>query len=424
MKNNRLPQRRSWATTALAALALLGAAPLGAEELKLKIDSLRTEVGGFTDHPGASGSALAHAAISARGSHENWSYVLGARVDAHGQTGAHAFDRARLDYTENYVRWEREDLRLTLGTQNVMWGRVDEISPTDRMARADLTRAVLDKLPDRRRAVPATRMEYFGSGYKLDAVWLPVFVDAVMAHPKSVWYPVDTVNGRLLGVGSLPALAGASVRSADHNGSGGAGLRVTAEAEGFDYGVSLQRARQSQPYYLVVAGAPLVLQAIHPFSTVLGAELETERMGATWRMELAWSSDVPLTQQDFQYRTDPGLDLVVGAEFFPGDAETRVTLQMAAHRTLTNKAVLNRKEMYNLTGEIEHPFAKGRWRADLRFALGLGDRDVYLNPRLSYVGIDQQEIFVAAHLFSGAENTLGGYFKRNDMVMLGWSGKF
>ncbi|MDP3168443.1 MAG: hypothetical protein Q8N06_23690 [Hydrogenophaga sp.] len=416
--------RSAWATTGLVMLGMMAAMPTRAQEPGLKVDALRLEIGGFTDKPGASSSVLAHGAVSLRGDSGDWSYALGARLDAQSQYGNRDFDRVRLDYTENYLRWQQKDLRVTLGTQNVMWGRVDEISPTDRMGRVDFSRGVLDKLPDRRRAVPAVRTEYFGEGFKLDGVLLPVFDEAVMPHDRSVWNPVDTVNGRILGIGNLPGIVGARVVKADINGAGGGGLRLTAEGEGFDYGFSVQRVRQSQPYYKVIPGAPVVLQAVHPFSTVLGAELETERMGATWRMEVAVNSAVPLTTQTFQYRTDPALDVVIGAEFFPGDSETRVTLQLAGHRTFTNQIVLDRTRIYSFTGEIEHPFANGRWRADLRFAMGLNDRDLYLNPRLSYTGIDKQEIYLAAHLFSGANNTLGGFFRRNDSVVVGWQGKF
>ena len=62
--------------------------------------------------------------------------------------------------------------------------------------------------------------------------------------------------------------------------------------------------------------------------------------------------------------------------------------------------------------------------ADLRFMAGLGERDLYLNPRLTYTGIDQHELFVAAHVFSGSEQTLGGYYSRNDSVMVGWQATF
>jgi len=302
----------------------------------------------------------------------------------------------------------------------VLWGRVDEISPIDRMSRVDVTRVILDKLPERRRAVPALRLERFSDDFKVDAVWLPTFDDAVMPDGRSVWSPVDTRNGRLLGIGSVPLMKGFRVKEANHD-TGGGGLRVTRGGDELDYGFSVQRVRQSQPYYRVTPG---VLQAVHPFSTVVGGEFEAERMGATWRMEAAWSSDVPVTTQGFQFMTKPGFDVVIGTEFFPGDAETRVTLQLAGHKTFVSERILERKEIYTFNGEVEHPFAHGRWRADLRFVVGLDERDLYLNPKLTYTGIDQLEIFVAAHVFDGAEKTLGGYYDRNDSVMLGWQAKF
>lgn len=421
MQSERHGSRLARGMVTVACGLLVSAAAIADEGLGLKVDSLRFELGAFADHPGASGDGFAQMAISAGGGEGDWIYALGARVDVLSQFGSQDFTRVRADYTENYLRWRGDDVRLTLGTQNVMWGRVDEISPIDRMSRVDLSRAMLDRLPDRRRAVPAVRAEYFGEDIKLDAVWLPVFDEAVMPHRDSVWHPVDTANGRLLGFGTVPGLAGVTVRESDQDGSAGGGLRLTAGGDGLDYGFSVQRVRQSQPYYRV---SPGVLTAIHPYDTVVGAELEVERLGATWRMELAWRSDVPLTTPTFQYRTDPGIDLVVGAEFFPGDGETRVTLQLAGHRTLTDVSVLDRTEFYLMTGEIEHPFAQGRWRADLRFMLGLGERDVYVNPRLTYTGIDQHELFVAAHLFSGSAQTLGGYYTDNDAVMVGWQAKF
>jgi hypothetical protein len=263
-------------------------------------------------------------------------------------------------------------------------------------------------------------MEQFTAGYKIDAVWLPVFDDAVMPDRRSEWSPVDTRNGRLLGFGSVPFVAGNRVKSASHD-SGGGGVRVTRGGDELDYGFSIQRVRQSQPYYRV---APGVLQAVHPYSTVVGGEFEAERMGATWRLEAAWSSDVPVTTRGFRFLTKPGFDVVVGTEFFPGDSETRVTLQLGGHRTFADRAVLDRTEFYTFNGEVEHPFALGRWRADLRFVVGLDERDLYLNPKLTYTGIDQHELFVAAHLFSGAEQTLGGYYDRSDAVMVGWQARF
>lgn len=416
-------------TLRAALLCTLGATTLlttqaRADGLNLRLDSASVEMAALPDHPDASSTARAKLAISAKGDSGPWSFALGARVDASAQSGAQRFDRVRLDYTENYLRWQGESVQVTAGTQNLLWGRVDEISPIDRMSRADLSHALLDRLPERRRAVPAVRVVGFGESSKLDVVWLPVFESAVMPHERSVWHPVDTNNGRILGIGALPGLAGAKIQEADVNGSGGVGARWTVEGQGFDYGASLQRARSSQPYYRVLPGSSVVLQAEHPISTVLGGEFETEAAGATWRAELAWSSDNPITTLGLQYRTAPGLAWVVGAEFFPGDSETRVTLQLAGQRIQTKEPVLDRTRMTYLLGDIEHPFAQGRWRADLRFSLGLNDRDNYVNPRLTYTGIDQHELFVAAHLFGGDAKTVGGFYRRNDALSVGWQAKF
>ncbi|MBU1664256.1 MAG: hypothetical protein KKG92_02510 [Gammaproteobacteria bacterium] len=392
----------------------------------LKVDDLRAEWGGFLDNAAPSGAVYLHGAASLNGKAEGgWEYALGARLDVYGQNGGQSHDEAALDYTENYLRWRNADMRFTLGTQNILWGRVDELPPMDRLSRVDLSRFVLDKLPERRRAVPAVRLERFLGDYKLDTVWLPVFKPAVLPDAHSVWHPVDQVNGQVLGVTGIPAvlIQNASLTE-DKGGGGGGGIRLTrAGGSGIDYGLSLQHARQSVPYYRLTA--PSVLTAVHPYSWVAGGELETQMAGATWRMEATWSSDIPVTTMaTSQYRTEQGIDLVMGAEFFPGDGDTRLTMQMAGHKTFTSEPVLDRAEFYALNGEIEHPFAHGRWQANLRFFAGLNERDFYFNPKLTYLGLDQHELFLAAHLFSGAEGTMGGFHRQHDLVAVGWQARF
>lgn len=392
----------------------------------IKVDDLRAEWGGFLGDMAASGAVYLHGAVGLNGKTEGaWEYALGARLDGYAQNGSLDHNGATLDYTENYVRWRSADTRFTLGTQNILWGRVDEIPPMDRLSRVDLSRFVLDKLPDRRRAVPAVRLERFLGDYKLDAVWLPVFKTAVLPDSRSVWHPVDRINGHVLGVTGIPAaLVQNTSLTEEKGGGGGGGLRLTrAGGNGIDYGLSLQHVRQSVPYYRLIT--PSSLMAVHPYSWVAGGELETEMAGATWRMEATWNSAIPITTvATSQYRTKPGIDLILGTEFYPGDGDTRVTMQIAGHKTYTSEPVLDRAEFYALNGEIEHPFAHGRWRANLRFFAGINERDFYFNPKLTYLGVDQHEFYLAAHLFSGTEGTVGGFHRHHDLVAVGWQARF
>jgi hypothetical protein len=402
------------------------------ENTAFGIDSLRAELGGFNDNSAPDSDLNFNLGASMTGRvNDDWEFALGMRLDAQAQTGSPDFSRVKLDYAENFLRWRSPEMRITLGTQNLLWGRVDEISPIDRLSRTDLSHFILDRLPDRRRAVPALRLESFQGDFKIDAAWLPFFDPAVLPDAESVWHPVDTANGRILGLGPIPfPFPGMSAKlgGEEDGGSGGAGVRVTHTGGSIDYGFSLQRARQSIPYYEISAtpGSPaiLTLTAVHPYSWVVGGELETQVGGATWRLEATWSSDLPVTDANtFSFRTEPASDLVMGVEFFPGDGETRITLQVAGHKTHTSN-VLDRTEFYNVNGEIERSFAQGRWRGNLRFFSGLNDHDIYLNPKLTYLGIDKHELFIAAHIFDGSEQTLGGFHKDHDMISVGWQAKF
>jgi hypothetical protein len=170
--------------------------------------------------------------------------------------------------------------------------------------------------------------------------------------------------------------------------------------------------------------ASIKLTGVHPYSWVIGAELETQIGNATFRLEAAHSRDQPVTEANtFAYRTKPASDVVAGVEFFPGDGETRITLQLAG-QTKDAVHVLDRTEFYSLNGELERHFAQGRWRGNLRFFNGLNERDNYHNAQLTYLGIDHHAFYLAAHLFSGNAQALGGYYQNNDMISVGWQAKF
>lgn len=385
-------------------------------------DRARIELDAFTADPGATGAGWLQAAVGLRGYGGEFELALGLRLDGEAQTGSLDFSRARVDYAENTLRWRRGETRVTVGTQVLAWGRTDEIPPVDRLSRADISRGPLDPLPERRRAVPALRVEHYVGDLKLDAAWLPVFDPAVLPDRQSVWNPVDTIHGRILGIGAVPFIIGAQVESATVEANNSGGLRLTRTGAGVDWGLSVQRVRQSLPYY---RGGFRRLTEVHPLAWVLGGELEAEGAGATWRIEAAWTSDTPVTTAPFfRYRTVPAWDAVAGAEMFARDGDTRLTLQLAGHRTQADVAVYDRTEFYLVLGEIEHRFGRNRWRANLRFSSGIGERDLYVNPRLAYTGFDGHEFFLAGHWFAGGPKTLGGYYAANDLIALGWQARF
>ncbi|MHB1186966.1 DUF1302 family protein [Thiobacillus sp.] len=395
--------------------------------LKFGIDDLLLEAGALPDAPEADTySTLRASAYVLWQPSRNWEFRAGARLDGMVQAGGSAdHDEMLADYGDTYVRYRNGDTRLTFGAQTIIWGRADEIPLADRVSRADLTRFSLDDLADRRRAQLAARWEQSFGDYKLDAVWLPLFRGAQLPDLASVWSPINRTTGQVLGIAPSPVLAalvGAARIDEDEHGSGGGAIRLTKTGAPFDYGVTLARTRQSLPYYRVDAGPSLT--AIHPYNTFVGADLELVSGGLTWRMELGYTDDVPVTLATTAMDKTQSLDWIGALEFFPGGGDTRVNLQLVAHALQTDQDILELKEYYGANGEIETTFGQGRWKAALRFATGFNVHDVYLGPKFSYVGWEPQELYIAAHYFDGESRTLGGFHQDHSLVTLGLRTKF
>nr|WP_244269139.1 hypothetical protein [Thioalkalivibrio halophilus] len=389
----------------------------------------------FTQH----GRAVVSAA---RPLGEAWELRLGARVDAHLQQGGDypGVSRLRADYDETYLRYRGDRTRFTFGAQQILWGRVDEIPPTDRLSTKDLTRFGLDDYADRRRASPAIRAEFFQGAWHADLVFLPLFREAELPHRDSLWHPVDRNRGELLGLPAQPELA-PFIRQADVDddlsGNGGGGIRLARAGRGADFAVTLQRARHSEPYYrfdeatrqAILAGMPppeeATLEAIHPRTWVAGGDIAFAAGAWTWRAEAAWLSDVPVTRaDDLRQETTEGFDWVIGVEGFPGDGDFRMTTQLTGQHLMGAGDVLDDTESYFLTGEFELPFAGHAWNARLRYSLGLNRRDVYLHPELAWTAREPMEFFIGAHWLDGADGTAGDFYRDNRMLVIGWRGQF
>ncbi len=395
----------------------------------IKVDDIWAEAGHFyeSDSP-ADNSGYFHTLISAQWAPVgNWEAKLSGRLDSYHETGDGDYDRTELDYGESYIRYRGEGFRATVGAQKVMWGRIDEVSPTDTLSVRDFSRGVLDYLPDRRRDAPVVRFEGFQGKYKLDAVWLPLFRKAKLPGRDSVWYPINRKKGEIIGLESTPAMS-AAIKNAniDTNApdtQGGGGFRFSGTEGVVDYALTAQRVRQSTPYFRYDPGRG-ELEAKYPLSWVYGGDLGVEAMGATWRFEAAWFSDTPVTRSNGGYTTTESINWATGVEFYPGDSDARVVLQLIGTNLVDAPDVINRESVYTFNGETSVPFLHQRWRFRSRFFIGVDKRDVYINPEIAFIAWEPHEIYLAGHFFEGDDGTVGDFYEDDSLLTLGWRAEF
>jgi hypothetical protein len=361
---------------------------------------------------------------------ENLELRLGGRFDGHYQGGdAPAYDQSEFDYDETWLRYRAGDWRLTLGGQRIVWGRTDEISPTDRLSTRDFTRFILDDLRNRRRANPAVRLEWFGSDVSVDLVYLPLFREAELPGAGSIWFPVDAERGAIAGLNleeeAAAALQGAVLQN-EVSGDGGGGLRIKRFGDTFDYAVTLQRVRNPEPYFAFLEQGPAgpVLETVYPRTWVAGGDFGVAVANWTFRFEGAWLSDQAYTDGDFVQRTTDAVNWVFGGEVFPGDRDLRLTVQLAGTHLLDAEDPIDRENILAFTGELEGPFGGNRWRGQLRWWAGLNRSDVYLNPEIVFTGWEPSEVYLGLNFFEGDRGTLGDFYGRNDMIVIGWRGRF
>ena len=355
-----------------------------------------------------------------------------------------AWKHLEVEYDEAWLRYRARDWRLTVGTQKIIWGRSDEIAPTDRLSTQDFTRLLLDQRADRRRANPAVRLEWFGDGWNADLVWLPVFREGELPQRDSLWYPVDSDPGRLLGLPDAPVLselAGSATFNTGASGDGGGGIRLNRFGRGIDYAFSVQRVRNSQPYFRLdealrqallmgsgpspgAAAQPLSFDAVYPRSWVVGGDAGFALDAWTIRMEAAWSSDMPVTRENLAFDTVSAWHWLLGAETFPGDGDLRLTVQLAGMQLQDASDILDRQSTLTLLGEVTAPFASNRWRANLRYWIGIEQDETYLNPELVWVAMEPHEFYLGMHVFDGNSRTIGGFYEARDMIVFGWRGRF
>ncbi|MBI4263193.1 MAG: hypothetical protein HY657_02355 [Acidobacteria bacterium] len=227
-------------------------------------------------------------------------YVDGLVADRTGTGGRGAASDAVVRpgdlYAEVYTR--RFDLRI--GASRLVWGRLDELQPTDVVNPVDLTRFVLEGRTEARLPVALARARVFLPGSStLEGVIVPAFRASRFDQLDEQTSPFN-LAGPVIADRREPPVAWKNLQG---------GARFTSTAGRVDWGVSAYRGFRSFPVITAVgrattphgagavwapaSGSPDAPIALFPRFTMLGADFETVRGAWGMRGEVATFLDDP-----------------------------------------------------------------------------------------------------------------------------------
>jgi len=133
---------------------------------------------------------------------------------------------------------------------------------------------------------------------------------------------------------------------------------------------------------------------------------------------------MPATTESLEYKTYNGFKWAGSTEFYPGDSDTRINLQISGQHIDEKEKIVDLDNVVALSGEVESLFSNNRWKVSGRFNIGLSEKDYVVSPELTFLGWEPFEIYTAYHYLDGAEQTVGGFYQDNNMITFGLRGKY
>ena len=287
------------------------------------------------------------------------------------ETGAVGDAVFRMHDANVALRAGRADFLIGLG--RVVWGRLDEIQPTDVVNPLDVSRFFFEGRSEARLPVALVSGRVFvADGASIEGVVVPLFRRGrfdLLDEPTSP-FRLDPVADQLavclaIGCPTLPpevVIDDPDVRLENVQG----GVRLNATTSRIDWSVSAYRGLESFPLYELDAAAPdgqFVIVGTHPRFTMVGMDFETVRRQWGIRGEVA--ATVHDTFQSPELAAIPGssLDAGVGIDRQAGDY--RVSATVLLHHEEYDVPIASRgsRNQVSLVLSADRAFARERYRA-------------------------------------------------------------
>ena len=259
------------------------------------------------------------------------------------------------------LRFDKADVRVGYG--RVVWGRLDEVPPTDVIAPIDLTRFFLDGRSEARMAVAHARARWIPSDrFQVETVLVPQFRPSTFDQLHESSSPFSLRPTSVCTAAGCVPLTFESQRPDVRWSHLQGGTRASVTTGRVDWAVSAYRGLESQALYEVAVpavgeGQPAapVLRGMHPRVTMLGADAETVKGEWGMRGEVAWFPSRFLSVRDGEPAV-PGQSLSAGV----GLDRKAGAYRVAANTVWTRRAPERHAVTHDVTmvGIVERQFAR------------------------------------------------------------------
>jgi hypothetical protein len=347
--------------------------------------------------------------------------VIEGLVARRGETVTHAAARAR----DIWAEFASGRVEVRAGYGRVIWGRLDEIQPSDVINPIDAARFLLDGRSEARLPVGFVRTRVFaGEALTVEGVFVPFFRRGWFDQRDEPTSPFNLIADAVLPAGLT--LAHDDVRQEQpaetwSNVSGGG--RVSATIGRLDVAGGVYRGFDAfGPITLEITGpllpSPSVVGELiewHPRFTMVSGDFETVRGDWAMRGEVAL-----FPERSFAGSGRAGLvkgrsvDAGAGVDRRAGDY--RLFASAILHREWSSEdSAIDRTDV-SLVGSVERPFRRDTWLARVFGVMNPVDRSGFLRGLILWKPRDNVTWEFSAATFLGTGDDSIGRFKGRDFA--------
>jgi predicted RND superfamily exporter protein len=329
---------------------------------------------------------------------------------------------ARVHEAVTELRFGRFDLYAGYG--RVVWGKLDELQPTDVINPLDISRFFFEGRNEARLPVGVVRGRlYFQPDVTLEAVYVPFFRRGRFDQLEEPTSPFNITSDAGLAVClaiGCPAIPPAVVEREPSarwsNAQGGA--RFSATAGRFDWSVAAYRGFEAFPF-AEVAGTPqgVTLVSRHPRFTMIGGDFESVAGKWAFRGEVAAFVDDNFQGADLSVVSGRSFDAGFGVDRRAGDLHLSGTILFHHEKPdASPTSGLESRSDVSLIVSADRTFARERYRLRAFSVVNPSEGSAFLRAIATMTLVDNVALEASGGWFPGEGNDVVGRFSDSDFV--------
>ena len=286
-------------------------------------------------------------------------FAEGLLADRRGRTTDTVVEPQELN-----VQFRAKRFDATAGLGRVVWGRLDELQPTDVVNPLDVSRFFFEGRSEARLSVPLVRARAFaGDKVSLEVVYVPIFRRGRFDRLDERTSPFNIEPSAVgcLAIGChFPAFLPREPARTAGNAQGGARVNVTSRR--VDWSISTYRGFRPFGIYTFAPNREVPLAIEYPRFTMIGGDFETVSEPWVIRGEAAvFTRDAFQAPAALSALTGSSLDAGVGVDRKAG--EYRVSGDVLLHRERYDPS--GGRTDVSLIGSLDRSFARQRYQGRL-----------------------------------------------------------